>query len=818
MKKLNESQVVEVSNFINVSPKRNYTIFICLSAFLFLTLNVFCQVPVSKLKLPHNVDYDATTTTTTGNRPSSIAIGDVNGDGFNDYVVSHSNDGAQEIALRFGNGDGTFSEPVEINVGGRITDIALVDMNFDGILDIVAANSDSKSITVLVGKGDGTFLTPVNFTPGEGITPTKFVVTDFNYDSINDIATINNNNTVTIFMGQYDGTLINVDSYAVGNNPSFIIACSLNGDWKKDLAIANYDDNSVSILLGYGDGTFTPPQTFNAGSGSNPVSLGAVDVDKDGDLDLLVAKEVGDTITILLNNKFGGFNLSTKTISTTSPKFILVADFDYDKKQDFVVTDTTGSVVTFFQSIGNYFATGVSSDAGSTPVAIAVGDLNGDDVIDVLVANQDSSDVSVLINETPVALPTSARGFEDNDISVTLNTTDLIGLTYNITKDPVHGTLSGSAPNLIYTPDPDYFGSDSFKYNVSDGEITSVEAIANIVVVPVNDAPSFTLINDKVTVLEDVPQQIINNFARDILKGALNEKGQGLRFILENNNPSLFRIQPYMTVLGRLVFMPAKDAFGTATIRVTLKDTGGTANDGVDEATGEFTIDVLPVNDMPTIKLGRSLTVNEDCGLQTFEGWATGITPGPANESDQSVEIILSTDNENLFATLPSINPIDGTLTFEPAANSNGYANVFVYVQDDGGIDNGGKDRTPIKTFRITVRAVNDPPSFDIVKDLIELPKIDTNLKEYQIIKNISPGPGDEYKQTVTFQVLNNTNMTMFYNQPRVSPQGILSFKGRGIAREVNLIIKAVDSGGVAYGGKNVYTNEIPVTIRFTEQ
>ncbi|HON07009.1 MAG TPA: hypothetical protein PLW02_02795, partial [Verrucomicrobiota bacterium] len=335
---------------------------------------------------------------------------------------------------------------------------------------------------------------------------------------------------------------------------------------------------------------------------------------------------------------------------------------------------------------------------------------------------------------------------------------------------------------------------------------------------PVNDAPSFTLINDKVTVLEDVPQQIINNFARDILKGALNEKGQGLRFILENNNPSLFRIQPYMTVLGRLVFMPAKDAFGTATIRVTLKDTGGTANDGVDEATGEFTIDVLPVNDMPTIKLGRSLTVNEDCGLQTFEGWATGITPGPANESDQSVEIILSTDNENLFATLPSINPIDGTLTFEPAANSNGYANVFVYVQDDGGIDNGGKDRTPIKTFRITVRAVNDPPSFDIVKDLIELPKIDTNLKEYQIIKNISPGPGDEYKQTVTFQVLNNTNMTMFYNQPRVSPQGILSFKGRGIAREVNLIIKAVDSGGVAYGGKNVYTNEIPVTIRFTEQ
>jgi len=815
MKKLNESQVVEMLNCLNVSPKRNNIILIFFCAFLFSTLNVFCQSPASQLNFIHTLDYDASTTH--GDTPSSIAIGDVNSDGFNDYVVSHSNAGAQEISLRIGNGDGTFSASGDINVGGRITYITLADVNFDGILDIVAANADSSSLTVLVGNGNGTFSAPVNYSPGAGITPTKLVVADFNHDLTNDVATINNNNTVTIFLGQFDGTLINLTNYTVGSTPSFIIACDLNRDGKKDLAIANKDDNTISILLGYGDGTFALAQSYNAGAGSNPVSIGAVDVDSDRDLDLLVAKEGDNLISIFLNNSFGGFNPSSKTISLTSPSFILVADFDYDKKEDFVVTDSSTMNVTFFQSIGSYFATGVSVEAGTVPIAIAVGDLNGDEVVDVLVLNRDSRDVSVLINETPVALPTSATGFEDNDILVTLKTTDLNGLTYTITQNPAHGTLSGSAPNLTYTPSKDYFGADYFIYKVSDGIITSITAKASISVVPVNDAPAFTLINDTVTVLEDAPVHFINNFATDISKGALNERSQGLRFTLENDNPGLFRVQPYMTILGRLVFMPAKDANGSATITVKLKDTGGTANDGVDETTDEFTIEVLPVNDMPTIRIGRSLIVNEDCDPQTFVGWATGITPGPANESDQSVEMVLSTSNDSLFATLPSINPNDGTLTFELAENANGYANVFVYVQDDGGIDNGGKDRTPVKTFRITIRAVNDPPSFGIVRELIELPKADTSIKNYQIIGNISSGPTNEFAQIIIFQVLNNTNMSMFYIQPRVSPQGVLTFRGRGVAREVNLFIKAVDSGGAAFGGKNVYTNEIPVTIRFTE-
>ncbi len=814
MKKLNKLQVVNVLNSLNVSSKCNKTVFVFFCAFLFSILNVFCALPASQFNFNHTLDYAATTAN--GNFPSSIAIGDVNGDGINDYVVSHSNAGAQEISLRFGVGDGTFSAPVDIVVGGRITHIALADVNFDGILDVIAANADSSSLTVLIGNGNGTFSAPVNYSPGAGITPTRLVVADFNFDSIKDVATINDNNTVTIFMGQYDGTLSNSVSYAVGTNPSFIIASDFNGDGKKDLAIANKGDNTVSILLGYGDGTFALAQSYNAGSGSNPASIGAVDVDKDGDLDLVVAKESDNLITILLNNSFGGFNPSATTIASTSPSFILVADFDYDKKQDFVVTDSSGSSVTFFQSLGNYFATGFNISAGTGPVTIAAGDLNSDDVIDVLVANQGSDDVSVLINETPVALSLSASGLEDNDINITLKTTDLSGLTYNITQNPSHGTLSGTAPNLIYTPSADYFGTDYFKYNVTDGTITSIIAMVSITVTPVNDAPTFTLPSHNITVLEDARQQIVNNFATGISRGPLNERSQGLRFTLENNNPSLFRIQPYMTVLGRLIFMPAKDANGSATVTVKLKDTAGTANGGVDEVTDTFTIDVTPVNDTPTIKLGRSLIVNEDCGPQTFVGWATGISAGPENESSQSININISTDNDSLFATPPSINLNDGTLTFEPAENANGYANVFVYVEDDGGTANGAIDRTPTKTFRITVRAVNDHPSFDIIQDVIELPKTDTATKAYQIIGNISSGPSDESRQTVTFQVLNNTNMTMFYSQPRVTPQGILTFKGRGVAGEVNLIIKALDSGGAALGGSNVYTNDTPVKISFT--
>lgn len=781
--------------------------------FTFLGFYLFAGKTFGQLNFVHSLDITATTPE--GAAPSSVAVGDFNNDGKLDFVVAHSFAGADKLAIYFGNGDGTFSTPTYIDVDGSASFVATGDLNNDGFVDIALANEDSQAVTVLFGDGTGSFFLPMDFSPGAGYQPRALVIADFNLDGTNDIATVNiGNNTVTIMQGEFSETFTPINTYSVGNNPWYVIAADFNGDGKQDLAVANKDDNTVSILLGYGDGSFADPITMNTGAGTDPVSLAAVDYNNDGYLDLLVAKLTGNAVNILRNNKFAYFT-PVSSISVNSPYHLVAYDFNNDGRKDFVVTDYTGSSVNFFRAITGGFDSALNVIAGTSPISIAVGDVDGDSVADVLVANNGSDDVSVIINQTPVAFDSKVSGLEDQDIPITLKATDISGATYTIVQNPVHGTLSGVAPNLVYTPNPDYYGVDSFKFMISAGGIDSVVGKVSIMVIPVNDPPPFTLSGTEVTVYEDAGQQIIENWAIGISKGQY-ENSQGLRFILSNDNPDLFQIQPYMSIVrGRLIFKPKKDAFGTATVTVTLKDTGGVENGGIDEVTDTFTITVLPVNDPPTIKIGPSVMVSEDCGPQVFTAWAKNISVGPDNEAGQNLNIIVTTDNDSLFETLPAVDPNTGDLTFTPAPDANGYAYVSVYAQDDGGTANGGNDTSPVRRFRITVRAVNDPPSFDVALSEIVLQAGDTGVKEYQVLENISAGPANESRQVVTFRIHSNSNWSIFARQPVVLPNGIIRFSGRGIPGDATIYIKAVDSGGIANGGNNTYLSPTPIVIRY---
>ncbi len=114
-------------------------------------------------------------------------------------------------------------------------------------------------------------------------------------------------------------------------------------------------------------------------------------------------------------------------------------------------------------------------------------------------------------------------------------------------------------------------------------------------------------------------------------------------------------------------------------------------------------------NQQPSFTKGSDKMVLEDTGLQTVMGWATGISGGPANESNQIVDFIVSNDNPTLFAIAPSIAP-NGTLTFRSAPDANGSAIVTVRIHDNGGTANGGVDTSAAHYFNITVTAVNDAP------------------------------------------------------------------------------------------------------------
>ncbi len=387
-------------------------------------------------------------------------------------------------------------------------------------------------------------------------------------------------------------------------------------------------------------------------------------------------------------------------------------------------------------------------------------------------------------------------------------------VSFNVTGNTNAGLFS-SAPavsstgTLTYTPAPNANGSATITINSKDdggtangGVDTSASQTFTITVTAVNDAPTFTKGANQ-TANEDSGLHAISGWATNISAGP-NETGQTVSFTVTNDNGSLFGLQgePAVTSNGVLTYTLAPDAFGSTTVSVTLKDNGGTANGGSDtSAVQTFTITVNAVNDAPGFNKGANQTVNEDSGAQTVNNWATGIIAGPANESSQTLTFqVTGNTNAALFSTAPAISS-NGTLTFTPAANANGSATITFNLKDDGGTANGGVDTSTSLTFTITVNAVNDAPSFTKGAD-----QTVSNQAGPQSVTNwatsISRGPSNESSQTLTFQVTNNTNPSLFSAQPAVSSAGTLTYTPSASAGgTATITINLKDNGGTANGG-----------------
>ena len=280
-----------------------------------------------------------------------IAIGDFNHSGHVGFAVGlFQNEAA---AILFGKGDGTFTYSSTLaNTSGQPTmSLTAADFNGDGNLDLVALNSiNGGSPTVLLGYGHGAFnaagqsfeITGSSSAAGDfngdgkldlavsgqdqrngqwgnhpawerrwdvhsrGITIKSgdFVtVADFNGDGKLDLAICDSvGNTVTILLGDGTGNFATASGspMTVGLQPEAIVAGDFNNDGKLDLAIANYGDNTVTLLLGNGDGTFTPASGSPYGVGKAPTGIAAADFNHDGKLDLAVTNSTDGTVSILL--------------------------------------------------------------------------------------------------------------------------------------------------------------------------------------------------------------------------------------------------------------------------------------------------------------------------------------------------------------------------------------------------------------------------------------------------------------------------------------------------------------------------------------
>jgi hypothetical protein len=174
-------------------------------------------------------------------------------------------------------------------------------------------------------------------------------------------------------------------------------------------------------------------------------------------------------------------------------------------------------------------------------------------------------------------------------------------------------------------------------------------------------------------------------------------------FTVTTDNSNLFSAAPSVAPNGTLTYTSAPNANGTAHVTVSAVDDGGTANGGHDtSAPQSFAITVTAVNDAPTFTPGASQTAISLLGAETVNGWATGISPGPSDESAQTVTFQVSVSSPSLFAVQPKV-ASDGTLTYTPKALALGSATVTVTPVDDGGTDNGGQATGTPRTFTITI-------------------------------------------------------------------------------------------------------------------
>ena len=419
--------------------------------------------------------------------------------------------------------------------------------------------------------------------------------------------------------------------------------------------------------------------------------------------------------------------------------------------------------------------------------------------------NEDSGPQTVVGWATAISAGPNESGqtltfFTSNDNNALFSAQPSVSSTGTLTYTPA-ANANGSATVTIYLMDDGGIANG--------GDDTSPSQTFTITVNAVNDAPSFTGGGD-VSVNEDSGAYSAT-WATSISAGPADESGQTLTFNVSNDNNALFASQPAIDSSGNLTFTPATNAFGSATVTVTLSDNGGIANGGVDTSAAQtFTITVNGVNDEPSFTAGGDVTVNEDSGAYSAT-WATAISAGP-NEGSQTLTFNVSNDNNALFASQPAI-AADGTLTFTPAANAFGSATVSVYLMDNGGIANGGDDTSPTVTFTITVNSVNDEPSFTGGGDVTV--NEDSGAYSAAWATSISAGPANESSQVLTFNIVSNSNPSLFASGPSISSTGVLSFTPAANAfGSATIVINLTDDGGIANGGDDTsasYTFTITV-------
>jgi len=351
-----------------------------------------------------------------GKGPGSVVLVDVNHDGKLDILVANTESETLSVLLGDGKGHFVAAPGAPCATGKAPNDIAVADFNGDGNLDVVIANTGTPYLTVLLGDGKGGFKPSAHSPFATASYPHVHgvAVGDFNGDGKLDVVTDSwGKNQILMLTGDGAGNL-NVPGRAfnVGKRPyERLRVADFNKDGVADVVTTDLDQNAVTILLGDGRGGFREASGSPFAAGIAPWAVGIDDMNKDGNLDLVVipyAPEVKDPklvgMTVLLGDGKGGFRIMRESPFSLAgcggPDRIAVGDLNGDGLRDVVVSCAESNSLVFFVGTrdgGFQISSRSLKEVGWS--GLAVGDLNGDGKDDVVVSNNLSGTITILFGK-----------------------------------------------------------------------------------------------------------------------------------------------------------------------------------------------------------------------------------------------------------------------------------------------------------------------------------------------------------------------------------------------------------------------------------
>ncbi|MGB2867085.1 MAG: FG-GAP-like repeat-containing protein [Bacteroidota bacterium] len=355
---------------------------------------------------------------TTQTTPFGVALGDIDGDGQADLVVTNFNSGSVSV---FRNtsvpGSITFDTRLSFATGTKPPIVAIGDMDCDGKLDLVVTNNGSNSVSVFrntSASGSITFATRVDFTTGTN--PPKVAIGDIDGDGKPDLSVVNyNSSTISVFRNTSSPGLVTFASkvdFTPGSFPEGVAIADMDGDGKPDLIVANAGSATVSVFRNtsspgsIASDSFAP--SVDSTTGAYPVDVATGDIDGDGKLDLVVTNNSSNTVSVIRNTSSPGlisFNAKVDFMTGWNPYIVAIGDMDGDGKPDLAVANFSGNSVSVLRNTsspgsvtsGSFNAT-VDFTTGTGPYGVAIGDLDGDGRPDLATANELGNSVSVLLN------------------------------------------------------------------------------------------------------------------------------------------------------------------------------------------------------------------------------------------------------------------------------------------------------------------------------------------------------------------------------------------------------------------------------------